>query len=269
MDVITIKSPSGTFNLSDLGFRWHREHEALGTADFSLRSDHIPGKTGDWYFGSEVGTKEYEFTLSLLEDDLTTLDQKIAELNDVLFDAYGKPQLLEITLDYTRKMFYAYFSEPIAPTTETILSKMKLTFVSFDGKKYSADKASEFLWGSEKINFKANYKLGDTGTGANALTITSNQSLDTFVDGKAVKPSIKIVGTGTNVKLTCAGRSIAVGTFTSKTIAIDTEMFIAYFDGVETLIDMDDFYIVPNAKVSVTGTGMNFVLTIDYQNVYM
>lgn len=269
MDIITIKSPTGTFNLADLGFRWNREHESFGSADFTHNSDHIPGKAGDWYFGSEARTKTYEFKLKLLEKNLTVLDQKIDELNSVMFDAYGKPQLLEIKLDYTSKVFYGYFADPVDPTTETILSKMKLSFISFDGRKYSSEKASEIVWGSETIDFRSNYKLGDTGTGADGITVTSDQSIDTYVDGKAVKPSIKLVGSGTSVKITCAGRSINVGTFSNKTITIDTEMFVAYFDGVETILDMDDFYIVPNSKVNITGTGMNFVLTIDYQNVYM
>lgn len=268
-DIIQIKSATGSFDLSSLGFRWLREHDSLGQADFSHKSEHIPGRQGDWYFGSESRTKEYVFGANALVSDLTTLDGKIEALNNVLFDAFGKPQLLEIYLDYTHKMFYAYFSEPVSVTTETLLAELQLKFISFDGKKYSKDKASDITWGSTTINFKSNYKLGNTGSGANGITITNNTTLDTFVDGKAVKPSIKLVGTGTNVKIACSGRVINVGTFTSKTIIIDTEQFIAYFNGVETLIDMDDFYIVPNSKVSVTGTNMNFTLTIDYQNVYM
>lgn len=267
--LITIKSPSGTYDLSDLGYRWIREHDSLGQAKITHQSQHIPGQVGEWYFGSESGTKDYIFGLHLLEENLTTLDEKIDKLNDILFDVYGKPQLVEIRFDYNQKVVYAYFSEPLAPTTASILAKMSLKFTSFDGRKYSRNKASEILWGSTSINFQSNYKLGDTGTGANGITITANQSVDSYIDGKAVKPSIKLVGSGTNVKITCAGKSITVGTFSNQTVTIDTEMFVAYFSGVERLIDMDDFHIVPNSKINVTGTGMNFVLTIDYQNVYM
>lgn len=268
-DIVQLKSSSGTFNLSDLGFKWHREHEAMGQAKITHLSNHIPGQTGDWYFGSEMGARDYVFTLRVLDNNLTSLDEKIDKLNDILFDVYGKPQLLEIRFDYNQKVVYAYFSEPVAPTTASILAKMSLKFTSFDGRKYSRNKASEVLWGSTSINFQSNYKLGDTGTGANGITITANKSIDSYVDGKAVKPSIKLVGSGTNVKITCAGKSITVGTFSNQTVTIDTEMFVAYFGGVERMIDMDDFYIVPNSKINVTGTGMNFVLTIDYQNVYM
>lgn len=253
--------------LNSFGLHAYPEHENPASADFVYLSETISDTT--WLFGSNNKNKVISIPCFYFGSQ-SDFQRLIDSLNHFFFDEYLKPRVIKTFFDYDSDRYMnTRVNTPFELNRSSGNKELTINLIAFDGKKYSSDKASEILWGSEKINFKANYKLGDTGTGANALTITSNQSLDTFVDGKAVKPSIKIVGTGTNVKLTCAGRSITVGTFTSKTIIIDTEMFIAYFDGVETLIDMDDFYIVPNSKVSVTGTGMNFVLTIDYQNVYM
>lgn len=266
-NIILIDNGKEIRSLESFGLFAYPEHTNPSSADFLFNTEKI--QSNIWLFGSIRDTKVATIPC-FFEGNQMQFQIILNQLNEFFFDEFMKPIMLKISFDYeTDRYMHMYLSEPFDLSRNYDNKEISLSFIAFDSKKYSKDKASDITWGSTTINFKSNYKLGNTGSGANGITITSNTTLDTFVDGKAVKPSVKLVGTGTNVKIACAGRVIDVGTFTGKTIIIDTEQFIAYFNGVETLIDMDDFYIVPSSKVSITGTNMNFTLTIDYQNVYM
>lgn len=259
-----------SYTLSSFGMKNMEGNEKQLLGDISSKTQNIPGVRGLYDFGDEVGAFKEKFPILVLANDPLDRSYRLREFTNFILDDYGYPRLMKIQKSSEPDVYYwGKVTTPSIPKLYSNAGSFTLEVICLEGIKHGSTSANDILWGSTKVRFNAGYTLGNTGTGANGITITSNQSIDSYVDGKAVKPSIKLVGSGTNVKITCAGKSITVGTFSSQTVTIDTEMFVAYFGGVERLIDMDDFYIVPNSKINVTGTNMNFVLTIDYQNVYM
>lgn len=254
----------------DFSLRVLAEHENPAQADFSHKSMHIAGLSGLLDFGSEVEGKSFTIELNRLVREELDLTQTINALNRFFFDEFKQPRFIKITFDYDpNKYIWAKISESFTPNRATLLKKLAIPFIQFDDNKYSIVEADEIVWGSTEIDFQADYLLGNTGPGATNMQITSNKTINPFMEGLALMPFIVLEGSGTNVKITCSNRVLNVGNFTNKKIEIDTENYIAYSNGVETDFDLNEFYFVPGQTVNVTGANMNFRFTVHYRDIYM
>lgn len=265
MDVLTFDDE---YTLDDFDMKNMQGNEQELFGSITSKTVKIPGKKGLYDFGNEVGSFSEKFPVIVLAKTEVERSYKIRAFKQFILDEFGYPRIIKIQKSLEPDVYY-WGKIAVAPVPKlySTAATFILEIVSLDGMKYSNVSADEILWGSKKISFQAGYRLGNTGTGANALKIVSNTSINSFVEGSAVKPEITIIGAGTNVKITCGNRVISIGTFSNQTIKIDTEMFVAYFNGSEKIIEMDDFYIMPNQKIVVTGTNMNFSLTIKYRDV--
>lgn len=243
--------------------------EGLNT---TINAFKISGSVGKWVSNTTLPERILTIEYQLKAKTPSELMGKWLQLNQILgVNDYGIPnENVEIFFyDDKEIVYYGMKSDMDEPPRGQLEVRSTFTIFCSDSIKYSKSKASEVLWGSNTIDFQAHYKLGNTGVGAFDKQITANTTIATYVEGRAVRPSIKLVGSGTNVVITCNGKKITVGTFNNATITIDVEMFISYVNGVEKIIDMDDFWLMPNKNISITGTGMNFKLTIDYQNAFI
>lgn len=246
------------------------EHSNPAQAEFSHKSMHIAGLSGLLDFGSEIEGKPFGINLNQLVRQELDLTQTINALNQFFFDEYKQPRFIKIIFDYDpNKYIWAKVAESFTPNRATLLKKLTVPFIQFDDNKYSVVEADEIVWGSQQIDFQADYLLGNTGPGATNIQITSNKTINPFLEGLALMPFIVLEGSGTNVEITCASRVLNIGNFTNKKIEIDTENYIAYSNGVETDFDLNEFYFVPGQPVTITGLSMNFDLTVHYRDIYM
>lgn len=268
--MMTMNNGVVTKRWEDFSLRVLAEHDNPAQAEFSHKSMHIAGLSGLLDFGSEVEGKSFEINLNQLVRQELDLSQTINALNQFFFDEFKQPRFIKIIFDYEpNKYIWAKVSESFTPNRSTLQKKLTIPFIQFDDNKYSITEADEIVWGSTEIDFQADYLLGNTGPGASDMQITSNKTINPFLEGLALMPFIVLDGSGTNVKITCANRILTVGSFTNKKIEIDTENYIAYSNGVETTIDLNEFYFVPGQPVAITGTNMNFKLTVHYRDIYM
>ena len=268
--MMTMNNGLETRRWEDFNLKTLTEHSNPAQAEFSHKSMHIAGLPGLLDFGSEIEGKSFEINLNQLVRQELDLAQTINALNQFFFDEYKQPRFIKIIFDYDpNKYIWAKVAESFTPNRATLLKKLTVPFIQFDANKYSVVVADEIVWGSQQIDFQADYKLGHTGSGARDTQITSNTTIRPFLEGLALMPFIVLNGSGTNVKITCANRELNIGTFVGKEIEIDTENYVTYTNGVESNIDLNEFYFVPNEPVSITGTNMNFKLTVHYRDIYM
>lgn len=255
----------------DFGFRPLKDHSNPSQPIINHTYMHIPGRSGAYDFGTEIEQRDgIAIPLHKLIEEESEINGAVNQLNRFFFDEFKQPRSVKVIFDYeSNKYVWLKIQSSFTINRATILSKIEVPFVQFDDNKYSIVEADEITWGSEEITFEADYSLGHTGTGAQERQITSNTTLNPFIEGLAITPFIVLKGTGTNVRIICDERTIDVGTFSNQTIEIDTGNFVVYKNGIESEFDLDEFYFVPNKSVSVTGTNMNFTLTFHYRDIYM
>lgn len=243
--------------------------EGLNT---SINAFKISGSVGKWVSNTTLPERILTIEYQLKAKTPSELMGKWLQLNQILgVNDYGIPsENVEIFFyDDKEIVYYGMKSDMDEPPRGQLEVRSTFTIFCSDSIKYSKTKASDIVWGSEVIDFQAHYKLGNTGSGAFDKQVTSNSTIASYVEGRAVKPTIKMLGSGTNVKLTCNGKTINVGTFSNSNVVIDTEMYVAYVNDAEKIIDMDDFWLMPNKNITISGSNMNFKLTIDYQNAFV
>lgn len=256
---------------SDFGLKTLKDHANPSQPSYSHLKKHIPGLPGVLYFGSEVqGREGIQVSFKKLTKEEWEINHTVNEINRFLFDEFKQPRLLKTVFDYEpNKYVWLQVENSFTIDRHSILNGFTITFVQFDDNKYSIEEANDVVWGSETIDFLADYTLGNSGSDAKERQITGNTTLNPFLEGLALRPFFEINGIGTNVRITCAGQSIEVGSFTNANVQIDVENFIAYFNGAERQITFGDFYLIPNQTVQITGTNMNFKLTLHYRDIYL
>ncbi|WP_430597519.1 distal tail protein Dit [Enterococcus sp. AZ177] len=179
--------------------------------------------------------------------------------------------------------------------TNKIISTFSITLN--DPYKYTRSDATSVTWGSETITFKANYLMGNTGSGAVDMPIvieggaywgstmitfqnssylmgddgTESKPIEIYptVEGLKVKPEILLKGTGRDVWIKTRNDTINLGDFDDADIFIDTKKFNITKNGNPMIRPMNDFYIYPNEPLFIQAKDSDFTLTIRYSNRFL
>lgn len=272
--MITIDDGSKVKRLIDFGFRELKNHDNPAQSPFSRNVVTIAGRDGAWEFAVQIEEKSFEIPVKHLIKSESDFQVKLNEFNDFFYDNFGHPKRLKLIYDYEKdKFIYATLSQNFSPNRESILREFNLPFVSSDTRKHARFLPEEITWGSKTIDFTFPYRfgLGKNGEGGiNEIRVKSNTIFNVVAEGIAVKPIIIIEGSATNLVITCNGEKISIGTFKNTKWEIDCENFISYKNGQEQFIDMNDFWLLPEAnKVNVSGAEMDFKLSVNFRNRYM
>lgn len=272
--MITLDDGKTTKRLSDFGFRELSTHDNPSQPPFDRNNIVIPGREGTWEFDSQVGEKPANIPVKHLAMSETEFQIKLNEFNQFFYDEFGKPKELKLIYDYEKdKYIYVKLLQNFSPNRETILKAIDIPFISSKPRKLARFLPEEITWGSKTIDFTFPYRfgLGKNGEGGiNEIRVKSNTTFNVVAEGIAVKPIIIIEGSAANLVITCNGEKISIGTFKNTKWEIDCENFISYKNGQEQFIDMNDFWLLPEAnKVNVSGAEMDFKLSVNFRNRYM
>nr|DAY95573.1 MAG TPA: tail protein [Caudoviricetes sp.] len=269
--MMTMNNGLKTQRWEDLGLRPLYDHNNPTQTSFNHKSLHIPGRSGALDFGAEIDAKTGISipVYALVKNEIETT-QIINRFNQFFFDEFKQPRFIKTIFDYEpNKYVWLKLADNFSPNRAKLLKKFLVPFIQHDDNKYSIAEAKDIVWGSQEIDFEADYFLGNTGSGANKSKITSNTTLNPFLEGLALQPFFEINGSATNLNISCSGRVLNVGTFKNKKIEIDTENDVIYENGMESDFGLGEFYFVPRQTVSFTGSNMNFELTVHYRDIYM
>lgn len=243
--------------------------EVISTDINSFKVNIQPGK---WVSTTTLPERVLRVRFQLRSDSPYNLMRLWVKLNKALSssDFHGvQSQNVPIWFnDDPEVVYYGMKYEMDLPPEGVLFLTSTFSIFCSDPTKYSKSMANDVRWGSKVIEFRAPYLLGDRGSGADSLMINSNTDLPTFIDGEPVRPEITLSGEAKDLILSCNGQAIRVGTF-SGSVKIDTSLMVIYRNGVEGIPDMDDFWLNPNSSLRITGSSMNFTITLDYRRAYI
>lgn len=187
-----------------------------------------------------------------------------------MFDEFKQPRELKVIWDYDPfKYVWLRVASGFTIDRSTFMNGFSIPFLQLDDNRYSVEEVNDIKWGSVSIDFRADYRLGHEGSGAVDLPVTGSTNFLPTLDGYAVQPYIVLEGSSGSFTIRTGTSYISHSGFSGK-FEIDTENFIAYQNGVETLLQrIDEFYLVPNQRVYVSGKNPNFKITMHYRWKYI
>lgn len=264
--MITLIDGTKTLRLEEFDMRTLRDHTRPRSGDISHRTQHIDGRMGDWFFGSEVGPKAYGLQANALLEKWEDLEERLDRLTAFLFDGKGNPKLLKCKWDNTEKFAYVRLAEAITPDVSTILEKIPIQFINYDSNEYAESDAYDLdlplkYDSGNKYGSKAypNTQSFNWNIVPNHYAAIENYSyLDT-----PIKITIKGNVKGGSVKHLESGKSISFPDVSNGTVVIDNETYNVSVNGSDILELKGDFFemvtgsngfqfIAEQAKATVT-----------------
>jgi predicted phage tail component-like protein len=247
----------------------NHEHEAIPeTIDRTLS---IPERDGLLYYGSNLGTREFNIPMIVIpQNERFQVQAKIREFSSFMFDGYGKPKKIKLIFDYEPdKFYYIRFSGRMVPERLYRMAEFDLPVIAYDPFAYSTTTNNEVTWGSEEITFNSSYLMGHEG--GQIFTVTSKKDMNVVVSGsKNVSPLITVKGSGNGVKVSANGKIMSLGNFSNEEFIINGENFTVTKNGSETFL-LDNFIdlIYGDNQVSVSGKNMNFTIQFTFRDKYL
>jgi len=239
-----------------------------GTMDKTI---HIPGRHGAWDFGAELDARTFELECAFVTKNRVELQQRITALAAHLVDSYGRPRKLELRFDVQPDRYWIVRYAGRLPVERVAgLGRFTLPLVAYDPFAYSVVTNDEVVWGSEVITFEDDYLMGHTG--GQVQTVTSPQSYVVTVMGYAIRPTILVSGSGSNVTISANGKSFSLGSFTSANWVINGDNYTVTKDGKNALSEFSgDFLdLLPGENtVTISGSGLNLTVQIKFRDKYL
>lgn len=271
MSLMTMDNGLVTKTWEDFNLRPLKDHQNASQSDYRALTIGIPGQSQQFYFGSEIEGKPpiiINFKKLIVEE--YEINRIIDKLNLFLFDEFKQPRELKVIWDYDPfKYVWLRVANGFTIDRSSFMNGFSIPFNQFDDDRYAIEEVNDVKWGSTTIDFRADYKLGHEGSGALDLPVAGSTNFLPTLDGYAVQPYIILQGSSSNFTIRTGTSYITHTGFNGK-LEIDTENFIAYLNGTETMLQrFDDFYLVPNQRVYITGTNMNFNITMHYRWKYI
>jgi phage-related protein len=257
------------YRFEDFGFFCEPGNEDSLMPSFERKTLAIPGRLGTWDFGVEIGEKPFSFPLKIIERYHTQMQRHFNEFVAFLLDPYGKPREIKVVRDYEPdKHYMVKVSASILPERLEEEGTFTIGFIASDPLKYGNVENHEINWDSQTVTFDDSYSI-DT-VYVDEMLITSPQTVETTVNGKAITPTILISGSGADVVIEANGKSLSLGTFSNSEITVDGKVFTIFKDGIEEFITGDIFNLLPGKnQVIISGSNLNFNLSIRVRDKYM
>lgn len=259
------------YKFKDFGLYVEEGHDHPVTPSFVRKVMHIPGRPGQWDFGTEIREKAFQIPLATQSRDRVELQRRLNNFVAFLFDEFGQPREFKLVYDYEPGKFYKVkVAESFSPERVRPFSRFILPLVANDPYKYSNVYADEVTWGSEEITFEYDYLLGHTNDFAdNTINITNPRTVNITVSGLAVQPIIYIEGSANNLTLSANGHSFSLPNFTFEKWEIDFNRYVVFRNGQETMEEIWDFYLMPgNNQIQVTGNNIDIELSVKFRDKY-
>lgn len=272
--MITLDDGKTTKKLSDFGFRELTDHSNPSQPPFDRRTVSIPGREGTWEFDSEIGERPANIPVKYLAMSETEFQTKLNEFNQFFYDEFGQPKELKLIYDYEKdKYIYVKLAQNFSPDRQTILKSIDIPFISTKPRKQARFLPSEITWGSDVIDFTFPYQFGLGRNGEGGVVdkqITAPQTISVVAEGLAVKPVLILEGSGNNVSISNGETLINVGNFANAKWEIDCNNYISYKNGVETFLNMSEFWLMPTTNdIIIAGTSLNFRFSVEFRNRYL
>ncbi|MCM3053667.1 distal tail protein Dit [Caldibacillus thermoamylovorans] len=258
-------------NLNEFGLflRPEHEHSIPDTRDNTIE---LPGQNGLRDMGSTLVPRPFNLPIGIIpQKDKYDLQYKIRQFTRFLLDNYGNPRNIKLVFGYEPDKYYTVkYSGSISPERLITMGVFDLPFIAYDPAAY-------FLYSTNEVNWDTDIPiLSDISwiSGVKNVNITGNQTLELVNDGSiAIRPTFIINGSANSFSLAMNGKSFSLPTFSNVTYEINGDKYTVTKNGANNFSDKqgkDWLELLPGINsLSITGTGLNINLTVDYRNKYM
>ncbi len=233
----------------------------------------VPGRHGAYDFGAYFEPREFTLNVVFPRQDYDALKYQIRNFVRRFTDNYGRPKTVKLRFgDEVDKYYNVRMAEGIPVERAAERGYLSLSLTAFDPYAYSMlTSADDVLWGDEVITFEWHYLLGREGA-LKGVKVTSPQTIKVEVDGEALRPVIEINGSATSLTISANGKSFSLPSFTNTRWTIDGQTYEVKRGSAHDLAAMTgDFIELLNGSnnVVISGSGLNFDLTIKYRDKYL
>ncbi|UQZ76855.1 hypothetical protein C2I17_21190 [Niallia circulans] len=259
------------YTFQDFGLIEEFGHVHPSTPEFSDKTISIPGRPGLLSFGTEIGAKQFTFSLKVFVRDRFERQRRKNNFVAFLFDAYRQPRTFKLTLDYEPdKYYWAKVGGQITPEMLAVMDQFELTVVANDPTKY-------FLLDADEIRMGSHIPiLSHVRPARHYFSITGNQTIKLINDGSlAVRPRISISGTATSltVRNTRNGQSFSMNNITSnKPVIVEGERYLVTEGGVDTFSKLTGKFLdlLPGDNdIAISGSNLDLTISFKYKSQFM
>lgn len=232
----------------------------------------VPGRHGAYDFGAYFEPREFTLNVVFPRQSYADLKYQIRQFVRKFTDEYGRPKTVKLRFgDEVDKYYNVRLTESIPVERAAERGYLALGLTAFDPYAYARVSADEVVWGSEVVTFEWHYLLGMGGTGG-GFKIDRSQTIPIYVDGEILRPVIEIDGTANGLTISANGKSFKLPNFSSTKWIIDGENYVVKRNGNEDLAALTGDFIElfhGDNVVVISGTNLNFDLTIKYRDKYL
>ncbi|MFL2116270.1 phage tail domain-containing protein [Marinilactibacillus psychrotolerans] len=255
------------YRLEDFGMYVSSGFADPNTPQFSDTTLKVPKKPGRTLIRQVTDIREIELPIQFAHYRNTDTQGKLDKLSDLFYDDEGNRKRVKISLDHWQgKYVYGYLANPISSDRSDIIQSLNLSFICYDPYKYSPVYSDEILWGSEELTFESQYILGHEGSDG-LVSVTDNTSINVYVDGLVVYPTIELQGTANRLTITNSGQSIVFPDFNDSNWIV--ERFNSWQDDQERFISAYKFKLNKGKNtIQISGSDMNLQIRIKYKDLY-
>ena len=257
--------------LSDFNIIAVKGHTNLSSASFSEDTIDIPDKMGVYYVKSQNGIKQFRIPLIAIGDNNTDAQRIMRTFNDFFHDAYMQKRLVKMAFEYEAQKYYdVRLSKSVDASRIFGIGEFDLIVTSHDGYSNNVSINTDVVWGSLEITFESEYQLDHTFI--KDEQITAPITLETSVDGYAIRPTFLINGSGDNVTFQANGKSFSLDNFSVSDWVIDGKKLTVTLNSANGYDKKTSGWIdlLPGQnELQITGENMNFALTVEHRDKYL
>lgn len=258
--------------IKELGMFVLQEGNTHPSPTFENKTVKVPGRIGEYHFGSEVGSRPHTIALGVIDPDVIESQARVRKFFELVLDEYGKPKPVKMVYEYEPDKYYTvYVDGSFIPERMRGYINGPINLVAYDPIAYSIVRADEVTWGSEDITFESTaYTLGHTGA-PSKMRITGPITLNCEVIGNAVQPIIDIRGNADNLNLSVGNQSFSIGSFTDTEWTIEGKSFTVIKNGQNVFDELEGDFLWFKKGVNelvVDGSNIDIDLTVTYHDEF-
>lgn len=222
----------------------------------------VPGRHGAYDFGAYMDVRQFDLNCAFKRQSYTDLKAQIRHFVKLFVDDYGRPKTVKLRFgDEPDKYYDVKVSGGVPVERLANLGFFTLPLIAHDPMAKFIVPSNDIVMGSDvPILSDVMWETGFSGrqlTGPITFNIVNN--------GTTIIPfSFKLEGTGTNIRISANGRTMALGNMSGQTIEVIGEKYLVLVNGINDLTRTGGQFIelLPGINnVSVTGTNLNVTMS--------
>lgn len=260
-------------DVQSIGWKYEQNNSSpllVNGYDYTTR---LPGRAGQLNFGDDPAPIPFSLRLFTVQKDAFDLQVSIRKLKAIFYDQFGRKKIVKLRYAYEPDRYYnvRLNGDVDIERLLAVSGRGEIPLICDEGYAESIVSSEEVLWGSEEITFASTaYTYGHLAGGLSS-TFTTAGTTTVEVVGNAVRPIIRVDGSGTNVTITLGGHTLNLGTFTNAEWIIDLKEYVILKNGVRNMISGNWvlMYLAPGTNtITVAGTGLNIEVTFEFKDIW-